>query len=65
LQFTDLTNATLIYANLVGSNFENTILVGTNLYGTSDLPITKEQALSRGALFSPVLRSGSGIRNPS
>lgn len=65
LRSADLTNSILVYANLLGCDLENTILEGANMYETFGIPISREEALSRGALFIPVSLSGSGVRNPS
>jgi hypothetical protein len=51
LQRADLTNASLRYANLECADLRGTIMNGTNLYETFRLPISKEEAMDRGALF--------------
>jgi hypothetical protein len=52
LQNADLTNASLRYASLECADLRGTVMNGTNLYETFLLPLTKEEAKNRGALFS-------------
>jgi uncharacterized protein YjbI with pentapeptide repeats len=53
LQFADLTGASLKYASLHGADLRNTVLNKTNLYETFRLPISREEAIARGAIFRP------------
>ena len=51
LQYADLTNVSAKYASLECADLRDAVLMGTNLYETFRLPITREEAISRGAIF--------------
>jgi uncharacterized protein YjbI with pentapeptide repeats len=54
LEYANLTGASLKYANCTGADFQYAILKRTNLYMVKDLPISDEEAKSRGAIFSQI-----------
>ena len=53
-EYANLTGASLKYANCTGADFQYAILKRINLYMVKDLPISKEDAQSRGAIFSQI-----------
>jgi hypothetical protein len=54
LQHADLTNASLKYASFECADLRDTIFIAANLYGTSRLPLTVQEAIARGAIFQQV-----------
>jgi len=54
LQHADLTNASLKYASIECADLRDTIISGTNFYGTFRLPLTTDEAKARGAIYQQV-----------
>jgi uncharacterized protein YjbI with pentapeptide repeats len=54
LEYANLTGASLKYANCTGADFQYAILERTNLYMVKDLPISVQEAKSRGAIFRQI-----------
>ncbi|SRR6266487_473270 len=51
LQYANLTNSSLKYASISFADLTETTLIGTNLYEVFGLPISQDDAKSRGAIF--------------
>lgn len=51
LQYANLTNVSAKYASLECADLRDAVLMGTNLYETFRLPLSREEAISRGAIF--------------